>query len=76
MITQIESTPIIKIVNLEPLIILNGIIKTAINCETLKELKEALKTINTFGYKYGFGSSHCWVKQIDKDERILFITEE
>lgn len=74
--TQIESTPKIKVGKPEPLIILNAIVKMAIKSKSLKDLAKDLKAIDTFGYKYGFGSSHCWVKQIDNDKRILFITEE
>ena len=72
---QIESTPEIKVNKPEPLIILNGIIKTVLKSESLKELSKDLRSIDTFGYIWGFGSSHCWVKQNENDNRILLITE-
>lgn len=78
---QIETTPRHSIHNAEPLIVLNGIVRTAIKSKSLKDLQSDLKNIDTYGFKFGFGSSHCWVKQInltgDKSEsdRILLITE-
>ena len=72
----IESAAKIKIGKPEPLIILNGIIKTALKSKSLKDLSKDLKLIDTFGFKYGFGASHCWVKQIDNEKRILLITED
>lgn len=60
----------------EPLIILNDIIKVALKCKSLNDLSNRLKNIDTFGFIYGFGSSHCWVKQINNNNRILLITEK
>jgi|GEM_PF-2249406 hypothetical protein len=56
------------------LVTLDGIIRAALLEPTLEHLKEALKLMHTSGFKYGFGSNHCWVKQNKSDNRILLIT--
>ncbi len=72
---EIENTPMYTLGNPEPLIVLNGIIRLALKSKTLKELETELKTNDTYGYIFGFGGNHCWVKQPNISERILFITE-
>jgi hypothetical protein len=56
------------------LITLDGIVRAALLEPTLEHLKEAFKAMHTSGFEYGFGSNHCWVKQIKSNNRILFIT--
>lgn len=71
----IENSPKYKLGNYEPLVVLMGIVKVANKSKDLKSLKENLKVIDTFGFHFGFGSSHCWVKQKENDNRILLILE-
>lgn len=56
--------------------VLYDILEGVLKCKSLKELELTFPKIETYGFEYGFGSSHCWVKQKDNDNRILFITEE
>jgi hypothetical protein len=56
------------------LITLDGIIRTALLVTTFSELKEAFASMHTSGFEYGFGSNHCWVKQVKSNDRILLIT--
>lgn len=72
---QIESTPTHSIHNAEPLIVLNGIIRSALMSKSLTELKTAIQYIDTYGFMVGFGANHCWVKQDNNGNRILLITE-
>ena len=73
---QIESTPVCQPFNKEPLVVLNGIIKSALKASSLDELKTSLELhVDTYGFEFGSGSSHVWVKQKDNPERILLITE-
>jgi hypothetical protein len=75
----IEKTPKLKgtlsNVNYQPLVILMGIVKVANKSKNLISLRADLKLIDKSGYEYGFGASHCWVKQIGNDSRILLILE-
>jgi hypothetical protein len=62
------------------LIQFNAILIIAKDCETLENLKARLDMIGISEYKYGFGSNHCWVKQIGvngtlSDDRLLYITQ-
>lgn len=65
---------------------INYILHLAFEHETLANFKSDLSQTEFFTLEYGFGNSHCWVKQyqfnIDgeqkyelRPERILFITE-
>jgi hypothetical protein len=73
---QIESTPICQPFNQEPLVMLNGIVKAVLKATSLDEVKTILKLhVDTYGFEYGSGSSHVWVKQKNNPERILLITE-
>ncbi len=57
------------------------IVKQANISKTLAEFRYELSTKDINSFVYGFGSNHCWVKQIDFrngkpfENRLLFITE-
>lgn len=56
------------------LVTLDCIIRAALLATTFSELVESFESIHTSGFEYGFGSNHCWVKQIKSNNRILLIT--
>jgi hypothetical protein len=74
---QIENT---IIQTSERLFEFNSIVRDALNSKSIEDLKSALDYQTFYKFKYGFGSTHCWVKQIDVDgqlleQRVLLITE-
>lgn len=54
---------------------LNEVLKEALESNSLSELRERLNKLDVKGsLKFGFGSSHCWVSDLENN-RILLITE-
>lgn len=59
---------------------LNEIIRLASQAKSLVELSSKLKSKKYWTIEYGFGSSHCWIKQKDingnlNENNTLLITE-
>lgn len=51
----------------------NHILQSITMARNENELRKHMKSINYEYFTYGFGSSHMWVNQIDKDIRIIFV---
>ena len=58
----------------------NHILKCALRAECFKQLDDSLSTASIKEFRWGFGSSHCWVKEFHSygtlsENRLLFISK-